>query len=110
MFDITVIIEAVIALIGVIITAIVIPYIRSKTTVAQQQQINNWVKIAVAAAEQIYLGTGRGTEKKAHVIAFLNSKGVTLDVESVDAMIESAVYELTHGLIDVGEAVEVVEK
>ena len=110
MFDITVIIEAVIALIGVIITAIVIPYIRSKTTVAQQQQINNWVKIAVAAAEQIYIGTGRGTEKKAHVIAFLNSKGVTIDVESVDAMIESAVYELTHGFIEIGAPVEVVEK
>lgn len=110
MFDITVIIEAVIALIGVVITAIVIPYIRSKTTVAQQQQINNWVKIAVAAAEQIYIGTGRGTEKKAHVIAFLNSKGVTIDVESVDAMIESAVYELTHGFIEIGAPVEVVEK
>ena len=109
MFDITVIIEAAFALIGVIITAIVIPFIRSKTTVAQQQQINSWVKIAVAAAEQIYIGSGRGTEKKAHVLNFLNSKGVTLDVESVDAMIEAAVYELTHGIIEIGEPVAVVE-
>jgi hypothetical protein len=52
MFDITTIIEAAFALIAVVITAIVIPYIKSKTTVAQQQQINGWVKIAVAAAEQ----------------------------------------------------------
>ena len=105
MFDITIIIEAAIALIGVIITAIVIPFIKSKTTVAQQQAINSWVKIAVAAAEQIYVGSGRGVEKKAHVISFLKSKGITLDVESVDAMIESAVYELTHGVIEVGAAV-----
>ncbi len=105
MFDITVIIEAAFALIGVIITAIVIPFIRSKTTVAQQQQINAWVKIAVAAAEQIYTGSDRGVEKKAHVLSFLESKGVTLDVESVDAMIEAAVYELTHGIIEIGEAV-----
>ena len=106
MFDITTIIEAVFALIAVVITAIVIPYIKSKTTAAQQVQINSWVKIAVAAAEQIYVGSGRGAEKKAHVLNFLKSKGVTLDVDSVDAMIEAAVYELTHGFIEVEEAVE----
>lgn len=106
MFDITVIIEAAFALIGVIITAIVIPFIKSKTTVAQQQAINSWVRIAVAAAEQIYVGSGRGVEKKAHVLSFLKSKGITLDVETVDAMIESAVYELTNGVIEIGAPVE----
>ena len=108
MFDITTIIEAAFALIAVVITAIVIPYIKSKTTVAQQQQINAWVKIAVTAAEQIYVGTGRGVEKKAHVLNFLKAKGITVDVDSVDAMIEAAVYELTHGFIEIGEAVAVV--
>jgi hypothetical protein len=106
MFDITIIIEAAFALIGVVITAIVIPFIKSKTTVAQQQAINSWVRIAVAAAEQIYVGSGRGVEKKAHVISFLKSKGITLDVETVDAMIESAVYELTQGVIEIGVPVE----
>ena len=109
MFDITVIVQAVFALIAVVITAIVIPYIKSKTTAAQQQQINAWVKIAVTAAEQIYIGTGLGADKKAHVVNFLKSKGVTLDTESLDAMIEAAVYELTHGFIDVGEAEEILE-
>ena len=104
MFDITTIIEAAFALIAVVITAIFISFIKSKTTVAQQQ-INGWVKIAVAAAEQIYVGSGRGVEKKAHVLAFLKNKGVTLDVESVDAMIESAVYELTQGVIEIGAPV-----
>ena len=105
MFDITTIIEAVFALIAVVISVIVIPFIKSKTTEAQQQTINSWVRIAVAAAEQIYTGSDRGVEKKAHVVAFLNSKGITFDVETVDAMIESAVYELTHGFIEVEEAV-----
>lgn len=107
MFDITFIIEAVFALIAIIITTIVIPYIKSKTTADQQLAINNWVKIAVSAAEQIYIGSGRGAEKKAHVLAFLKGKGVTLDVESVDAMIEAAVYELNHGIIEIGEPVAV---
>lgn len=109
MFDITIIIEAAFALIAVVITAIVIPYIKSKTTVAQQQQINAWVKIAVTAAEQIYVGTGLGPEKKAHVVNFLKSKGVTLDMASIDAMIEAAVYELTHGFIEIEEAVTEAE-
>jgi hypothetical protein len=104
MFDITIIIEAAFALIAAVITAIVIPYIKNKTTVAQQEKINNWVRIGVAAAEQIYVGSNRGVEKKAHVLNFLKSKGVTFDVESVDAMIEAAVYELTNGFIKVGEA------
>lgn len=104
MFDITIIIEAAFALIAAVITAIVIPFIKNKTTAAQQQTINNWVRIAVAAAEQIYVGSDRGVEKKAHVIAFLKSKGITIDVESIDAMIEAAVFELTHGFIKVDEA------
>ena len=108
MFDITIIIEAAFALIAAVITAIVIPFIKNKTTAAQQQTINNWVRIAVAAAEQIYVGSDRGVEKKAHVIAFLKSKGITIDVESVDAMIEAAVYELTHGIIEIEAPVEVV--
>ena len=110
MFDITTIIEAVFALIAVVITAIVIPYIKSKTTEAQQQTINSWVRIAVAAAEQIYEGSGRGVEKKAHVIAFLKSKGITFDVEAIDAMIEAAVYELNQGFIKVENPEGVVEK
>lgn len=69
--NITPIIETVFALIAAVITAIVIPYIRSKTTAQQQTEINAWVRIAVSAAEQIYVGSGRGQEKKAYVINWL---------------------------------------
>ena len=109
MFDITIIIEAVFALIAAVVTAIVIPYIKRKTSLTQQEQINAWVRIAVAAAEQIYVGSGRGVEKKAHVLNFLKSHGITFDVDAIDAMIEAAVYELTNGFIKVEEAVQVVE-
>ena len=60
--DITPIIEAVLALAATVVTVIVIPYIRSKTTAQQQAEINGWVRIAVSAAEQIYVGSGRGQE------------------------------------------------
>lgn len=102
MFDITTIIEAVIALIATIITAIIIPYIKSKTTAQQQDEANAWVKIAVSAAEQIYTGSGRGSEKKTYVTTWLSNHGITLDEAKIDALIESAVYDLKHGFLTGG--------
>ena len=104
MFDITVIIEAVFALLAAIITAIVIPYIKSKTTASQQAEI------AVTAAEQIYTGSGRGEEKKAYVLNWLQEHGITVDAEKLDALIEAAVYDLTNnGLIAIEQGVVVGE-
>lgn len=100
MFDVTIIVEALFGLLAAIVTVIVIPYIKSKTTASQQEQINQWVKIAVAAAEQIYTGSGRGKEKKAHVVNFLLEHGVTLDESRLDALIEAAVHELKGGVLN----------
>lgn len=108
MYDITPIVEAVAALIAALITAFVIPYIRSKTTAQQRAEINAWVKIAVSAAEQIYKGSGRGEEKKAYVIQWLREHGITVDEAKLDALIESAVYELNQGVIPVVELPETV--
>mgnify|MGYP000000648123 CR=1 FL=1 len=99
MTNITIIIEAAFALIAAVITAIVIPYIKSKTTAQQQAEINAWVKIAVSAAEQIYNGSGRGEEKKAYVLNWLAEHGITLDEARIDALIEAEVYELKHGML-----------
>ena len=97
MFNITPIIEAVFALIAAIITAIVIPYIRSRTTAQRQAEIADWVKVAVSAAEQIFTGAGKGAEKKAYVLEWLHKHGVTVDESKLDALIEAAVYALKAG-------------
>ena len=47
--ELTSIANAVIALIAAIITAFVIPWIRSKTTAAQFEKIKMWVTVAVEA-------------------------------------------------------------
>ena len=101
MFDITNIVEAIFGLLAAIITAIVIPYIKSKTTAAKQNEINAWVKIAVAAAEQLFVGQGRGKEKKSYVLGFLEDHGLTIDEDTIDALIEAAVHELNSGIIPV---------
>lgn len=100
MFDITPIIEAILGLLAAIITAIIVPYIKSRTTAEQQAQIDAWVKIGVTAAEQVFTGAGSGDEKKAYVIDFLKKHGYILDDERIDALIESAVFEMKNGILE----------
>lgn len=98
-FDITQILCAVASLLAAIVTSVVVPYIRSKTTTDQQKQIAVWVKIAVSAAEQIYNGSGQGEKKFQYVSDWLRENGITMDEKMLKAMIESAVYELKNGSV-----------
>jgi LL-H family phage holin len=99
LIDITPIINAVVALIAAAVSAFLIPWIKSKLTAQQRNELVAWAKIGVAAAEQVYTGSGRGAEKKQYVLDFLASKGLTIDEDSVNAAIEAAVKQLnTEGL------------
>ncbi len=109
-FDITPILEAIIGLAATVVTCLLIPYIRSKTTAQEQKEINNWVRIAVAAAEQIFAGDGRGEEKYQYVISVLREHGLDVDESRIKALIESAVYGLTHDLFEPAFALEAGEK
>lgn len=102
--DITPVLQIALELLAVIVTAVLVPYIRKKTTVEQQQELDAWVSIAVEAAEQIYAGAGRGEEKKAYVIKWLDERGIKVAADKLDAMIEAAVYRLKDGIILVDEA------
>lgn len=93
-FDVTPVTEALIVLVTAIISCVLIPWIKSKTTETQRQELVAWTKIAVAAAEQIFSGSKRGEEKKHFVLEFLREKGITLDENSVNAAIEAAVKQL----------------
>ena len=69
----------------------------NKEYITVKQQV---LKIAVTAAEQIFIGSGRGTEKKEYVIKWLAEHGVKYDSSKIDEKIESAIYELKqNGLI-----------
>ena len=94
MIDVTPILQAFVALAVVVISVFVLPYFKSITTAEQRSDIQAWVKIAVAAAEQLFKGSGRGAEKKQFVLEWLYGHGMTVDDSQVDAMIEAAVYEL----------------
>ena len=97
MTDITPIVEAVVALIAALVSCFLVPYIRSKYGAEKLAEIQEWVRIAVEAAEQLFEGSGLGKAKKEFVEKFLESKGFTLDADSIDKMIESAVLEMNKG-------------
>lgn len=94
MINITDIVACVITLITALITTFLIPYIKAKLDTEKYEKLCMWVQVAVEAAEMIYNGPGRGEEKKAYVKACLEAHGYTLDVDEIENMIESAVYQL----------------
>ena len=94
MIDLTPILQAVIALAAALITAFVIPWIKSKTTLEQREMLMSITTSLVYAAEQIY-GAGNGDEKMAYVIGQLEDRGYTADVAAIEAIIKEQ-YELLH--------------
>lgn len=92
-FDITPILTAIIGLCAAVITYVVVPWIKSKTNEQKQDDLLKWVKLAVAAAEQIYDAT-QGTVKKKAVIEYIKAQGFVIDESKLDTAIEAAVNEL----------------
>lgn len=88
----------VIALIGAIVTYIITPYIKQKTSKEQREIILFWVRFAVNGAEQMDQAGIIDTPKKQFVIKYvkdiLNKKGITITEEQLDILIEAAVYEI----------------
>lgn len=95
-FDLTDIIEAVIALLGALATTFLIPYLKSRLSKEKQESLAFWVKTAAQAAEQLY-GSKKGQQKKEYVVSFLLSKGIVVDIDEVTALMESEVYRLSQG-------------
>lgn len=94
MIDITPIVNAFIALIGLLLTTFLIPWIRTKISNEKLKEIQKWASVGVKAAEMIYTESGMGDMKKNYVRKFLESKGYKLDIETVDALIEATVRDM----------------
>ena len=95
--DYTQIISAVIALISALVSAFLIPWLKTKIDADKLQTLRTYVEIGVKAAEQLYTAA-EGDKKKSYVISFLAGKGIKFDVEIVDKLIEAAVLQLHHEL------------
>jgi len=86
--------EYLIRIIVIVAGTIGTAYIKKKIDVTQLDKITYWVEVAVRSAEQIFRETGMGENKKQYVINFLKSKGLNINVNELDNLIEAVVYEM----------------
>lgn len=91
--DITQIVVAVIGLLGLVVTSVLVPLIRTKINAEQWDTICNYAVAAVQAAE-IIIGAGKGAEKfawaKEYIEAQCAAHGIKIDMDTVQVAIENA--------------------
>ncbi len=96
--DITQIVVAVIGLLGIIITSVVVPLIKSKLTNSQWESIKNYALAGVQAAEIIFNAQGKGEEKLEWVTEYIENQckahGIKIDMDTVRVAIENAWKDL----------------
>lgn len=87
--------KVVFSIIGVVFTAIVIPWIKdSLIPWMKEKHVYGIVQTLVKAAEkQAEAGTIAKADKKAYVVQLLEERGITV-TDEIDAFIEAAVMEL----------------
>lgn len=82
-----------------VITRYLVPYLRSRVGQENLELAIAWAGTFVAAAEKLFVGKGRGEEKKEKVTAQLSDKmnelGLKISEGDLDSIIEEAVYLLT---------------
>lgn len=83
-----------IPVIGTVITGILIPYIKTKITSTQLDEIVKWVSKAVEAAEVLFSTPDSGEQKREYVINFIdkmfNSKKEVITKDQIRVLLESA--------------------
>lgn len=97
--NITPIIEAIIALVSIVVTTVLIPFIKTKMTANQFSYLEEVIKVAVSAAEVLFNGDGRGAEKREYVLNYVEEicaeKHITFDTDEIRQMLETAWLNLT---------------
>lgn len=92
--DITQIVVAVIGLLGIILTSVVVPLIKSKLTNSQWETILNYALAGVQAAEILFNAQGQGEAKLRWVSEYITNQclahGIKIDMDTVRVAIENA--------------------
>lgn len=93
--DLTPIIEATIGLIGVILTAFVVPAIKQKIDKNKLEKLKYWATVAVQAVEEADRnGTLPKSEKFDKAMEIIQAQGFKIDTESLKSVIDAEVWSL----------------
>lgn len=92
--DLTPLCELLIALLGLVITTYIVPWIKAHTTAKQQEYLHAAAHVAVYAAEKFY-GAGNGDKKLEYAEKVLKEDyGITLSMNKLEAVIDSVIKEM----------------
>jgi len=93
------IVGIVVQIIVLVLGGLLIPYVKAQIGEAKYAKVLELVDIGVAAAEQIYKSMPKSEEKNearyTYVVDFLNDKGVKITDAELEALIESAVLQIS---------------
>ena len=105
--DLTPIFNAIITLLALLVTVFLIPWIRSRTNHQQRIELEAWTLLAMQAAERLFVGRGRGEEKKAYVVKFLSERGFAINskvvLNSIKTVIDAFMTDLRQNRTDKSE-------
>jgi hypothetical protein len=85
--------KALIAVLAAAAVYYIVPWIKSKTTASQREDLLAWVDIAVAAAQQLHYQSS-GEQRLQHALKVLADEGFDINDKTVRSAIEAAVLKL----------------
>lgn len=93
-----ILVKALGVIISLVITLVIKPYIDSKVSATEQAKLENYIKVGVRCAEQIYTPE-EWDKKKEYVVDYVsgllgNLVKLDLTAEEISSLIEGFVYEL----------------
>lgn len=91
--DWTVILYLVLGVLGIVVSTVLVPWLRTKLGTEKMAALEAFVEAAVAAAEQLF-GSGAGEQKKTYALTVLSEQGIDITDPVVDTLIEAKVYNL----------------
>lgn len=97
MIDLTPVFNAAIALVAVLLTTFLVPWIKTKLNKEQTDSLLKWAEIAAAAAQQLYWDLD-GETRKQHALELLAEKGFDINTAEVQNALEAAVLKLHSAL------------
>ena len=102
MNDVTfIILKLVVSVCAALVTAYLIPYIKTLRNDKRYASLLDAVEVAVRAAEQTFRQSGQGAQKKEEVLNFISeymtTHGFSISSYQLDQLIECAVYQMKQG-------------
>ncbi len=95
------VLKAVVSLATLLIVRYLIPWIKAQIENSKYSWLVELVADAVKYAEQTITGSGKGEEKKELVVQYITNqlriRGIGITEDQMEALIESAVYQLKKG-------------